>query len=95
MPGLNGTGPLGQGALTGRGFGNCRATQFIGRNFFGFGRGLVRKRFSNASLSMGYSMESESMSKTNGIDELKKEATYVRNYLETIEKRIQDIENNK
>jgi hypothetical protein len=39
MPGQDGTGPTGQGALTGRGLGPCGAGKRLGR---GFGRGLGR-----------------------------------------------------
>ena len=37
MPGFNGTGPNGQGPLTGRGFGPCGQRLGMGR---GFGRGF-------------------------------------------------------
>lgn len=41
MPGYDGTGPLGQGALTGRGLGACGTrTGLAGR---GFGRGFGRR----------------------------------------------------
>jgi len=43
MPGQDGTGPTGQGALTGRGLGPCGAGLARGRGFGrGFGRGLGR-----------------------------------------------------
>jgi len=48
MPRRNGTGPTGQGALTGRGFGSCTEKQqqyggFVGRGFGSFfGRGCGR-----------------------------------------------------
>lgn len=50
MPGLNGTGPRGEGAMTGRGRGNCVATlkgEVAGVNGtmgagFGMGRGMGR-----------------------------------------------------
>ena len=38
MPGFDGTGPMGQGALTGRQMGNCAGA----RTGFGVGRGLGR-----------------------------------------------------
>jgi hypothetical protein len=43
MPRLDGTGPQGQGPMTGRGMGNCRGVGrgFLGRGF-GFGRGFGR-----------------------------------------------------
>lgn len=39
MPQQDGTGPIGQGALTGRGLGVCRGW-FGGRRRFGFGKGF-------------------------------------------------------
>jgi hypothetical protein len=45
MPGRNGTGPMGKGAMTGRGLGNCTGTNAVSvvgtgmRRGFGFGAG--------------------------------------------------------
>ncbi len=39
MPGFSGTGPMGDGPMTGRGMGRCGATRGMGN---GFGRGLGR-----------------------------------------------------
>lgn len=49
MPGQDGTGPLGQGPLTGRGLGPCGRGLAIRRDFGrGFGRGLgFRRGFGN------------------------------------------------
>jgi hypothetical protein len=41
MPGLNGTGPQGQGPLTGRGMGYCQGAAGAGAGA-GFGRGMGR-----------------------------------------------------
>jgi hypothetical protein len=43
MPRMDGTGPLGQGAGTGRGMGSCGAGMGVGRGFCGCGQG--RRRF--------------------------------------------------
>lgn len=43
MPGRNGTGPIGQGSLTGRGMGICGGNNPSGKGYaqgFGLGRGL-------------------------------------------------------
>jgi hypothetical protein len=43
MPGRNGTGPLGMGPMTGRGMGYCGhhlRTPWVGRRFWGCGRGI-------------------------------------------------------
>ena len=43
MPGRDGTGPMGAGAMTGRGLGPCGGGYAFGRGFGGgFGRGLGR-----------------------------------------------------
>ncbi|MEA3423294.1 MAG: DUF5320 domain-containing protein [Bacillota bacterium] len=43
MPAGNKTGPLGQGAMTGRGMGQCNTgNETANRSFFGFGRGFRR-----------------------------------------------------
>ncbi|MDD5456266.1 MAG: DUF5320 domain-containing protein [Candidatus Margulisbacteria bacterium] len=39
MPRRDGTGPMGQGPMTGRGMGACAPNTGSIRNFFGFGRG--------------------------------------------------------
>lgn len=41
MPGFNGTGPIGQGSMTGRGFGPC-GVGLGWRRKFGMGRGMGR-----------------------------------------------------
>ncbi|MDD3013595.1 MAG: DUF5320 domain-containing protein [Candidatus Gastranaerophilales bacterium] len=47
MPNLNGTGPMGQGPMTGRGLGNCQGADrgFGFRRFRGRGFGLGAGRF--------------------------------------------------
>jgi len=57
MPGRDGTGPLGRGAMTGGGFGNCILPEdmyYQNRNGFpyvgrgcGFGRGFVRGHYAD------------------------------------------------
>ena len=46
MPGLNGTGPMGAGAMTGRGMGYCNKAN-AGMGFYGrrMGRGFGFRRF--------------------------------------------------
>lgn len=43
MPGGDGTGPLGRGAMTGRGFGVCTGAVPVGYGV-GYGRGFGRRR---------------------------------------------------
>ena len=42
MPGRDGTGPMGQGAMTGGGFGPCGSGRGTGRSFFGRGAFFCR-----------------------------------------------------
>lgn len=42
MPRRNGTGPLGEGPMTGRGFGICKERSFFERPRLGLGRGFRR-----------------------------------------------------
>jgi len=42
MPGFDGTGPLGQGAMTGRGMGRCNPAWNAGAIGRGLGRGMGR-----------------------------------------------------
>ena len=46
MPGMNGTGPVGAGPMTGRGFGNCNKAN-VNSGFYGrrMGRGFGFRRF--------------------------------------------------
>jgi len=55
MPGQNGTGPLGQGPMTGRGLGPCGAGMGRGR---GFGRGMGR----GMGMNPGYGAVAEPVS---------------------------------
>jgi len=45
MPGGDGTGPMGQGSMTGRGMGYCAGFGVPGFMNPGFGRGFGRRRF--------------------------------------------------
>ena len=52
MPGLDGTGPMGRGAMTGRGMGNCQGnnTQRLG---VGYGKGMGCGRGNGMGCSYG------------------------------------------
>ncbi len=81
MPGYNETGQMGQGSMTGRGFGRCGNRQQINRKFLGFGRGRVfgfRRRFEPSDeLTM-----------------LKQEAEYMKKDINVVEARIDNFEKN-
>lgn len=56
MPAKDGTGPMGQGPLTGRGFGPCAGDMPVRRGFGqgfgrGFGRGFGYRRFAQVELT--------------------------------------------
>ena len=55
MPGLDGTGPLGQGPMTGGGFGRCNPSAdpaVYGGRGMGMGRGRMNRRFVRRNLNM-------------------------------------------
>ena len=89
MPAQNGTGPLGQGPMTGRAFGPCneQAMNFDFRNRYGLGQGRGRRR----GAPRAYGRFFGSMSNTNELgqefelDALKKQKVW-------LEERIQKLE---
>ena len=85
MPGFNGTGPQGQGPMTGRGLGPCGGGMGYGRGFGrGYGRGAGYGRWSG----VGYNQptKSEETSDTKGyIEDLKSELKNVQDYLKDLE----------
>ncbi|MDI3544356.1 MAG: hypothetical protein PWQ28_637 [Candidatus Woesearchaeota archaeon] len=42
MPNMDGTGPMGEGPMTGRGLGRCSSRRYAGNGRIGFGRGFGR-----------------------------------------------------
>ncbi|MFA9398054.1 MAG: DUF5320 domain-containing protein [Clostridiaceae bacterium] len=66
MPGLNGTGPRGEGPFTGRRMGTCRGDSFYGRGLGrGAGRGIgnrfFRSSYDNYSNEDSLNMEKEAL----------------------------------
>lgn len=99
MPGFNGTGPLGQGAVTGRGMGRCTgavpADAVPARGFgLGMGRGFGRGRgrgFGPVPMSAwhGYARPA-----TEQVDEktiLENQIKGLQNQLEMLNKRLNEI----
>ncbi len=77
MPNRNRRGPLGEGAMTGKGQGNCNQTQ----NLYGCEFGKMNNRkgsFQNSD---------------DTIDELKSEAANLKLLLESINRKIAEFEN--
>ena len=86
MPGLNGTGPRGQGQMTGRGMGQCNGTQRrgIGRSF-GCRRGFFGRSFGGFFATGRVTKEEEK-------EILEEEAEALKNELEEVKKRLEDLE---
>jgi len=78
MPGQDGTGPLGQGAMTGRGLGPCG-----GGMRRGFGRGFGRARCP-ARFAVGFTKEEEKKILESELKEIDLEK-------QDIEKRLKEI----
>jgi len=100
MPGFDGTGPMGQGAMTGSGRGYCAiALNSAGGRPFG-GRGF-RNCFYTTGLP-GWMRSQRGMqafggfgrplSKDDELAELKNQADYIKGDLEAIQGRIQELE---
>lgn len=107
MPGFDGTGPLGQGTMTGGGRGCCvaGAGPFVGRSFYGRGIG---RGFRNCFYATGlpswvraqrgmqaFGGFSGGMSKENELAALKDQAQFLEQELGVIQKRVNDLENRK
>lgn len=91
MPRLNGTGPRGEGAMTGKGMGNCQGTAGarIGRSFRnGCRRG--RRGFFNRTFGgfFGAGRITESEEK----EMLREEAEILEKELEEVHSRLEDLE---
>lgn len=88
MPRRDGSGPMGQGPLTGRGMGNCSGS---GRGFFGMGRGRGMGMGFNFGRFFGRGANN-SLSKTDELGQLKTQANVLEQDLETVKQRIDEIE---
>lgn len=87
MPGRNGTGPMGQGNMTGRGLGNCITfgiPALIG-TVAGLGFGFGRRRGFGRRFFNGNASSSE-------LETLKNQEKQLENSLDEVKKRISDIE---
>jgi hypothetical protein len=84
MPGKNGTGPMGAGAMTGRGFGPCSGGMAYGRrgNRCGFGW----RRF------WGY-YPAPMLDKKEEAEFLKEEAQLLEEELKAVKARLEEIKN--
>lgn len=86
MPRLNGTGPMGQGAGTGRGMGPCGGGMANGRR--GGGRGLGWRRF------WGY-YPAPTLSKKDEAEMLGEEARAIEEELKNVRARLAELKGQK
>jgi len=86
MPGFDGTGPFGQGPMTGWGMGPCgrgfRRGFGAGRGM-GFGRGFGRRFFRGYGANPNYSIEDE-------LEMLKREKELIEQEISGLEKELQN-----
>ena len=91
MPGRDGTGPYGEGPLTGRGLGPCgRGLAFRGGLGRGFGRGFGFRR---VPAYPAYGYEPVEITKEQKIKVLETERAEIEAELKELEKEIQAIKN--
>ncbi len=111
MPGFDGTGPMGQGPMTGGGFGNCVTGAGVPARRFGgtfFGRGLGRgqragggrgwRNWFRATGLTGWQRAAGAAGVAGGqppLDALKQQAEELADVLKDMQSRIQDIESQK
>ena len=87
MPGFNGTGPQGQGSMTGRGLGSCGGGMAYGR---GTGRGLGRGFSRGLGFGRGYRYSQPTKSEETAdtktyIQDLETELKNIKGYLKDLE----------
>ncbi|MBU1077241.1 MAG: DUF5320 domain-containing protein [Spirochaetes bacterium] len=103
MPGGDGTGPLGEGPMTGRASGYCAgyATPFTGRRWFGMGRGmgygrgrrLGRRAFYPAVAPYEADPYQQSMNPQDEAGLLKEQIVYLEQQINAAKERITQLEN--
>ncbi|HOV13322.1 MAG TPA: DUF5320 domain-containing protein [Spirochaetota bacterium] len=89
MAGLNGTGPMGEGSMTGRGLGYCNDNN---KETFGLGRGVGRAFFCRGggrgrSYGRGFN-NNQNSSNANDLEFLKKQKKFLDERIEELEKSI-------
>ncbi|KPK14759.1 MAG: hypothetical protein AMK69_28235 [Nitrospira bacterium SG8_3] len=97
MPGFDGTGPLGQGAMTGGGFGYCGSGRRPGYGLGGRGLGRGRRLSRGMGPGYGYRRPIGSYGWTRGVDAntelagLEREADDLKGYLKVLEARMAEL----
>jgi len=91
MPGFNGTGPLGQGPVTGRGMGRCTGAVPAGAvPARGFGRGRGRG-FGPGPMPAGYGYPQPAMETVDEKTAIENQIKGLENQLEMLNKRLNEI----
>ena len=98
MPGRDGTGPMGAGPMTGRGFGGCYAGYGRGAGVagFGFGRGIGRGMGCRGGFGrgiarcFGFQPEFEAPSVMSEKDFLEEQKKFLEAQLDAINKKMQE-----
>ena len=97
MPGFDGTGPLGQGAMTGGGFGYCGSGRRPGYGLGGLGPSRGRRLGRGMGPGYGYRRAMASYRWPRTLDantelaELQRESEDVKGYLKDLEARIAEL----
>lgn len=104
MPGFDRSGPMGAGPMTGRAMGRCNPNQAAGAAmpYGGYGRGMAFRRGRGGGFGagrglrrgfgMGYGWAGPVAAAGNELDALKTEADSMKKSLETINRRIAELE---
>lgn len=97
MPGFDRTGPLGQGAMTGGGFGYCGSGRRPGYGVGGLGPGRGRRLGRGMGPGYGYRRATSSYRWPRNLDantelaELQREAEDMKGYLKDLEARMAEL----
>jgi hypothetical protein len=90
MPGRDGTGPMGAGPMTGRGFGICTGANAVKYGAgFGMGLGLARRRGFGRGFGRGFPVNEISSETQKELLQAQKEILQKR--LEVIDKQLEDL----
>ncbi len=92
MPNRDGTGPMGQGPMTGWGRGKCNDANTSNSGWFGFGRG--RGRGFGAVRGLGWRLNVYGQSQ-NEENYLKSSIDFLKNQLKALEDRLNSLKNNE
>jgi hypothetical protein len=92
MPRFDGTGPIGQGPLTGRGMGNCTSNAIMPRFRMGFGRGFFRGRgFAWTPRMPAWQIQQPEITESEEKQYLEEELEVLKEEMKEIEKRLKEI----